>query len=570
MDGLFVFPPVHDFAMPYLAGPLLKGFIEQEAPDVSLICVDLNLEFFRSAISNYSTLLDSYRTDVRGRSVSRAVRAAVTHQNLALARMQHFAHDYEGHVWSLRNYRSSLDRHSFPLCMDFARTSTPFDPLYHDFLGRFPAPDFLSVSITVEDQIQPAFRLLYLARRAWPATPIILGGNLVNRICRFMDRKQMQTLCDYIILREGEIPLLTVLRQLAGRNGPNEPDPRIRDLRVSSLPPMGELDSLPRDLHTKLDVDFRPDFSDLPVQSYFAPEPVLPILMSRKCYWGNCRFCTIHSAWDPSHRERDPSAITNELETSARTYGVRYFRVVDEGCPPRLLEDICGRLRSSSGICALEMYGGMERQFLDRDFVECIADGGCRHILFGLESGEPDTIRRMSKQSRRALDVSTVFKMTARNGIHNSAFAMFGFPGEGRMAQRKTIECIVTDHNIHTAVVFNFVAELESPYARANAERLLHDGSMTEKISHMRTKRGIVPVADSGARDAERALQEIYSRRADLALTALLNDEARFILADRFGPDFAQQAVAKDPEIAGELSAIVKKNVNQRIRRRLS
>jgi hypothetical protein len=45
VNGLLVFCPTHDFAMPYLAGPLLKGFIQTMDPTIKITCVDLNLEF---------------------------------------------------------------------------------------------------------------------------------------------------------------------------------------------------------------------------------------------------------------------------------------------------------------------------------------------------------------------------------------------------------------------------------------------------------------------------------------------------------------------------------------------
>jgi radical SAM superfamily enzyme YgiQ (UPF0313 family) len=497
-----------------------------------------------------------------------AVRSAVSHQNEALARVRRLAEKYPGHAWSLRNYKSPLDRQEFSSCLEYARASTPFDGLYEAFLERNPPPDFLAASITVEDQLQPTLRLLSLARQCWPRVPIIIGGNLLNRICRFMDRSQLNQLCDYLVLREGELPLLQLLGRLSGKESLG--DPRVLDLLSDDLPPLASLDTLPRSLHTPLVPDFRADFSDVDIDAYFSPQPLLPILMSRKCYWGRCGFCTIHSAWDPSHRRRAAQDIAGEFAALHRGTGVTHFRVVDESCPPDLLYEVAALLDAQGLALTFEIYAILEKRFLDPEFTSRITSAGCRQIFFGLESGEQTTLSRMSKQINRTGSLDHLFGLTASAGVHNYVFTMFGFPGEDLAAQNRTIEFIIGEKNIHTAVVSNFVAELEAPYSRRNADSLLHDGRMTEKFAEIRVDGEMVPARTLGAADALRAQREIYAGRKDLALTALLNDEARLILAGRFGPDFAQRAIAEDPQIVDEISAVFKIAADERIRRQLT
>jgi radical SAM superfamily enzyme YgiQ (UPF0313 family) len=568
VNGLLLFCPTHDFAMPYLAGPLIKGFVQQHDVGMRVTCVDLNLEFFAKQIANYSELLMSYREAVDATSVATAVRAAVSQQNEALARVERLSSKHQGHAWSLRNYRSPLDRQSFSSCLEYSRSSTPYDELYREFLERYSSPDFLAASITVEDQLQPTFRLLQLARERWPHIPLILGGNLLNRICRFMDRRGLNHLCDYLILREGELPFLRLLQRISG--GTSVVDPRIVDVAHDPLPTLGELDELPANLHTPLNVDFRADFSDLDIDAYFSPRPLLPILMSRKCYWGRCGFCTIHSAWDPSHRRRTSTDIVEEVAAVRRASGITHFRVVDESCPPDLLAEVADLINTRRLDLTFEIYGILEKRFLNPQFVNRIASAGCRQIFFGLESGEPTTLRHMSKEINRTGDLDKLFRLTASAGVHNYVFTMFGFPGEDLAAQNRTIDYIINERNIHTAVVSNFVAELEAPYSRSHADRLVHDGRMTEKFAQMRIGEQMVSARTTGAEDALRAQHEIYARRTDLALTALLNDEARLILASKFGPDFAQQALAEDPGIAEHIGGVFKIAADERIRRQLT
>lgn len=570
MKGLIVFPPVHDFAMPYLAGPLLKGYIEKIDADVRVTCVDLNIEFFKSAIEDYPSLLARYRGALESPSLSEAVSAAILYQNQALDELEKCSKKHQGHAWSLRNYKAPLDRQVFSECIEYSRSSTPFDELFLTFFGQYPTPDFFAVSLTVEDQILPTFRLLRLARENWHEIPIILGGNLVNRIGRFMDHHELSEICDFAVLREGEEPLLYLLRWIRGKGSSPEIDPRIIDLRSSRIPAMGDLNSIPESLHTKLDPDFQPDFSDLDVHGYLAPMPILPILMSRKCYWGRCSFCTIHSAWDPTHRRRRPDAILKELEDSSNKHNVKYFRVVDESCPPDLLSKVSELIHLNSLDIVFEIYGILEKRFLNEETVKGIATGGCRQVFWGLESTDPKTIRDMSKGIVRLHDVGKILASSASHGIHNYTFTMFGFPGQDSKAQDETIEYVVSDKNIHTAVVSNFAAELEAPYTVKNADIYVHSGQMTEKYSEYYFDGQRFSALDVGVEDAERALREIYTRRPDLTITALLKEEIRLVLSDRFGPDFAQQYVTIDPDFTYDVNKILRIASDERIRRRLT
>jgi Radical SAM superfamily len=570
MKGLLVFPPIHDFTMPYLAAPLIKGFIEKNDPDIKITCADLNLAFFESAIKNYSHIVEGFRGAFQSPSLTEAVSDAVLWQNRALEELEDHSRKHHGHAWSLRNYRAPCDRQSFSHCIEYSRNSTPYDRLYLEFISRYSQPDFFAVSLTVVDQILPTFRLLRLARENWPGVPIILGGNLINRIGRFMNHHELNEICDFIILREGEQPFLELLRRIRGNGNGVVTDPRIIELKSSSIPAMGELDNIPQSIHTNLDNDFEPDFSDLDIQSYLSPTPILPILMSRKCYWGRCGFCTIHSAWDPLPRRRTADAILREFHAMSQKHKTRYFRVVDEACPPDLLSEVCDLMRVNPIDMRFEIYAILEKRFLDEEMVKKIGASGCRQAFWGLESTDATTIRNMSKEINRTHDVSKIFASTASNGIHNYTFTMYGFPGQDLAAQNRTIEYVISEKNIHTACVSNFSPELEAPYTINNSDQYIHLGQMTEQYSEYYSNGRRLPTMDLGVNEAERAQREIYTRRPDLALTALLKEEIRFVLSDKFGPDFAQQFVSMNPNIALDIDTITKIASDERIRRRLT
>ncbi len=136
MKGFLVFPPIHDFAMPYLAGPLLKGYIEQCDPDIRVTCIDLNHTFFKRAIEKYSSLLDRYRSSFESSSVSESVGGAITYQSQALDELKKFSNKNQGHGWSLRNYKAPFNRIIFSECIEYSKGNKPYDQLYIEFFDN--------------------------------------------------------------------------------------------------------------------------------------------------------------------------------------------------------------------------------------------------------------------------------------------------------------------------------------------------------------------------------------------------------------------------------------------------
>lgn len=86
-----------------------------------------------------------------------------------------------------------------------------------------------------------------------------------------------------------------------------------------------------------------PDFSDLPLEAYHLPEPVLPVLFSRDCRWRRCRFCA-HNFSHLGYRKKNPAAFADELEQYTKRYGVRHFYLADQYVGPRDLASIAAKL----------------------------------------------------------------------------------------------------------------------------------------------------------------------------------------------------------------------------------
>jgi radical SAM superfamily enzyme YgiQ (UPF0313 family) len=100
-------------------------------------------------------------------------------------------------------------------------------------------------------------------------------------------------------------------------------------------------------------------------------------------------------------------------------------------------------------ICRLILERGLESEVewiaqcrvdtVDREMLEAMKAANCGYILFGVESGSPQMLKRMKKGI--TLDkVRQAFKLSKEVGIKTQAFLLFGMPGETQDTIRETIE----------------------------------------------------------------------------------------------------------------------------------
>jgi hypothetical protein len=92
-----------------------------------------------------------------------------------------------------------------------------------------------------------------------------------------------------------------------------------------------------------------------------------------------------------------------------------------------------------------------------------MAEGGCRMLLFGLETASPPMIEQMVKGTRLE-PMSRILRESAEAGIWNHTFFFFGFPGETIDRAQETVNFLYAHQPwIHSASPGAFVLERYSP-----------------------------------------------------------------------------------------------------------
>jgi radical SAM superfamily enzyme YgiQ (UPF0313 family) len=84
-----------------------------------------------------------------------------------------------------------------------------------------------------------------------------------------------------------------------------------------------------------------PDFTDLPLDKYFAPGPILPVYASRSAW--NCAFCSIPFASN-SFRSRPAQQVVDQLVELMDRHGTNKFMFVDEILTLRVLKEVAGEI----------------------------------------------------------------------------------------------------------------------------------------------------------------------------------------------------------------------------------
>jgi radical SAM superfamily enzyme YgiQ (UPF0313 family) len=330
-------------------------------------------------------------------------------------------------------------------------------------------PDLIGITITNRQQVIPGLTLARQLRERGHF--VVLGGTVYTKFAQQLARLPafFEYFADGVVVYEGDTSILELTHQLhGGRDFSKVPnylylsDGGVRFTRTH----VEDANALPT-----------PDFSGLPLHQYLAPEPVLPILFGKGCYFNQCKFCDIpyinHIA-KKSYRIRSPERVAHDLIDLNRRFGCRHFEFTDEALVPRLLGDLADVLEPyhDHGFCFVG-YARLQ-PLLTPTVCGKLARMGMKKLFFGLESGAQETLDHMQKGIRIS-DVPVVLKNCRDAGINFHVFSIVGFPEESEESARKTFQFFLDnaptiDHPANSFDIHPFGLELRTRYAEEAEE----------------------------------------------------------------------------------------------------
>jgi hypothetical protein len=467
-----VYPPTCDPTAPYLAVPMLTGFLRQHGVDV--VPIDANIEAFdallrpaplralserlerRLARLDRKAALDhpaqrAYLQLWRARGDAAAAPLGIEEARGVLKDEARFfdQESYERAVATIEAALRLVSAAHAPLDLTFSGYRTPFalttpdeialdagderDPFYgyvSDVLvPRLKAErvDTVGISVCFPGQLQPAYAFGLHLRRLLPGVHLTCGGpGMTQLLIRLKGRDLERALgpFDTAVVFEGEHTLLRLcealekkapLRNLANvvqrdaLNGARyEPGHASEDLRL--LPP--------------------PDFDGLPLDRYLSPFLTLPYDPTRGCYWGKCTFCHygLAEVGTASYRERGWERVVEHLQLLREKYDTRWFYLSQDSVAPKTLLKIASGIRAQ-GLDVRWATDLKPETYLTRERAEALRAGGGIACALGVESAAPRVLELIDKGAPVSTVRSTIRHLSDA-GLAVEAMCFTDFPTE--------------------------------------------------------------------------------------------------------------------------------------------
>jgi hypothetical protein len=452
--AVIVFPPFNTPTSPPLGAAMLKGFVERELPDWRIKVLDLNLwtiERLLAGLADGRFQLDPLAFP-EGDWAAAALREAADvfrgrRGEVFYDRPDLYDRYGELFLRFIDTYTKALDE----VC-DAYETGGPRPALIQEFLDVILAekPDVVGFSMIFSQQLPVGALLGKLLRKRY-GLPVAFGGSCFADAAEHFLKWYPES-ADVVIAGEGEDALKQLLTDFTAPE--KVPGAVYYDKG-------GAVRKVEKAYSKSIDYYGVPDFSDTDPRKYFSPEPVVPLLLSRGCYWRRCTFCVHYRSAGLTYRMHSMDFTIAMLRGFA-DQGIRHFAFIDEMISPPHFTRLARAIQEAGLDIAYYALTKPTAEFTSEHLLE-MAESGCKYLLWGLESANQRVLDLMDKGSKVA-DVSRVLKRAYAAGIFNHVFMICGFPTETEAEFAQTIK-FLEDHKDYLYAVHRgtFSLEPESP-----------------------------------------------------------------------------------------------------------
>lgn len=469
--------------------PSLTAFLRQNGYDVvqkdinaeafDRLLTQENLEGMHKVISRRLKELDgkrslSYEEQKRYRKLGEATLFAPyimgnIEKAKGILRDKEEFYDIDKHTWSRDIISRGLDIISaayFPTELSLHHYGMKYSPystkqlmeavqdkeenIFLDFFERYTLPEIMSqkpdlvgISIAVYHQIIPGLTLASLIKKA--GFYVTIGGTYYTKLIEEIQNSEELFSCvDSFIVYEGEHALLALAQQLEANKDlnsvPNLIYRRGEETRVNEPFFVEDVNSLPT-----------PDFDGLPFELYLSPEKVLPLSLSKGCYWRKCAFCEIYysnviKGYPAHYRPRKTDLVIRDIRQLSGKYDTSFFLFTDETLSPKAMRSLSQSLIASNLKIQWLCYARFE-EALTPQLSQLIAEAGCRKLLLGLESGCQRVLDLMEKGvGKKAVEV--VLRNLYEAGVSVYLFCIIGFPTETKEEALETLDLLLRNREV--------------------------------------------------------------------------------------------------------------------------
>jgi hypothetical protein len=481
MKIALIYPPSCDPTAPYLAVPMLTGFLR--AAGVEVLPIDANVEAYdrllrapplarardrlerRLARLERRPSLDhaaqrAYLSLWRARGDAAAAPDGIADARRVLQDADAFF-DPDAYARAVETVEAALRLVSAahaPLELSFSGYRTPFalttpeeiahdadaerDP-FHDYLVDELAPrlraarvDAVGLSVCFPGQLLPAYLFALKLRPLLPGVHLTCGGPGITQLLirmRGLDLSRALGPFDSAVVFEGEHALLGLCRAL------DEKRPLRGLANVVHRDPLLGARYQPGEAAEDLRALPAPDFDGLPLHLYLSPNLTLPYDPTRGCYWGKCTFCHygLAEVGTASYRERGAERTVDHLAALQQKYGTRWFYLSQDSVAPKTLVKIAREI-ATRGLDLRWATDLKPETYLTAERARVLKQGGGVACALGVESASPRVLQLIDKGAPISTVRATISHL-AEAGLAVEAMCFSDFPTESYAEAMETL-----------------------------------------------------------------------------------------------------------------------------------
>lgn len=326
-------------------------------------------------------------------------------------------------------------RHDVAMLLPDVREDAVDDP-WREVLGAVEAFAPHVVGVTSTTAAWGAAReLVRRLREARPDARIVVGGPHVTASSR--EAASLDGVAA-AVEGEGDEALPELLEELERSEGGRAPAPwTVRGVvardadgvvrRGPAARPVEDLDRLPLPARDLLLWD------PGPVPSFRSG-----LISTRGCAF-RCAYCAVPAGPAGRVRFRSPAGVARELGTLVERWGVTYAFFQDSvfTLDRRRTLALCDAIEAAGVRVPFAIQTRVDR--LDAGLLDRLAAAGLHQVFLGIESGDPETLRRIGKAASPG-DVRAAVALVKERGLRCTGYFMVGFPWEGRAEILRTCD----------------------------------------------------------------------------------------------------------------------------------
>lgn len=341
--------------------------------------------------------------------------------------------------FSLYYFRNNFVKQNWENILKYCSGDTIFSRFYSDkavdiIKNKY---DYIGISVSSSSQFFSSLILAKMLKSKARKTKICLGGNHISRIIDALKQNPefFKIFADYVVYEEGERATIELLEHFEGKR-------KIED--VSSLIYLdntGNVTINPKKEPMCLSELASSNLEGFKLNDYLLPEIIMPVQLSRGCYWKKCTFCDHY--FGQTYNVKNTDKLIKELKEYQTKYGINNFEFTDDCISPAFLREFSEKVIQSglkiNWYCDLRLEDAFTKELLELAY-----NAGLKMVLWGFEAGS----KRIMELINKGVDIDKRFeilKRAADAGIYNFAYIFTGFPTETYDEAMETINA-VCDH----------------------------------------------------------------------------------------------------------------------------